>query len=91
MENVKKTESVIVSRRAYRVTYYPKKWYNWSNLAISQLKVKSSKKFICWLKWGSSNLQSAYASNTRLLDIIYKMNLTIIADMELNKLFKKLK
>jgi len=64
------TKNVTTSRRIYRITYYPEKWYRKASLVIRRLGVKGHKEFICRLKWGSSTMQSAYSSNSRLLDII---------------------
>lgn len=70
MEDKKMTKLVTTNRRVYRVTYYPEKWYRKANLTIRRLGVQGHDELICRVKWGSSALQSAYSSNTRLLDII---------------------
>lgn len=70
MEDVKMTKVVTTSRRVYRVTYYPKKWYRKAKLEIRRLGVKGSDELICRFRWDQSVLLSAYSSNSRLLDII---------------------
>jgi hypothetical protein len=70
MEDVKMTEEVTTSRRLYRVTYYPTKWYSKPKLVIRRLGVQGHDELICRIKGSPDSLVSAYSSNTRLLDII---------------------